>query len=65
MVVYKCDVCDKEIETNENQYRINIGVVNKLYYKIASGIERDLCEKCYDKIMCILRDTDDNDNKEE
>lgn len=67
MIVYKCDACGKEIETdiNVNIYRMSIGVVNILYDKVTSGIERDLCGKCYDKIIYILRGTDKNDNKEE
>lgn len=64
MITYKCDACGKLIETNENRYKIVIGVVNRRYNKVTDGIERDLCGKCYDKIIYILRSTDENDNKE-
>lgn len=66
MLVHKCDACGKVIEDDEeNRYKMCIGIVNRRYNKVTDGIERDLCEKCYDRIMCILRNTDENDNKEE
>ncbi|MBO7451205.1 MAG: hypothetical protein J6U54_12655 [Clostridiales bacterium] len=66
MVVYKCDACGKELETNEKLlYRMNIGIVNKLHNTVPSVIERDLCGECYDKIIYILKGTDENNNNKE
>ena len=64
MMVCKCDACGKIIETNETLYKVTIGSVNRRYNKVTDGIDRDLCGKCYDKIIYILRGTDKNDNKE-
>lgn len=62
MLVHKCDACGKVIETNENRYKMVIGIVNRRYNKVTDGIERDLCRKCYDN---ILKGVDKNNNKEE
>lgn len=56
MIIYACDSCGKEIPTNENRYRIRMGLVNALYNEtIGYKMERDLCGKCYDKIVSMFK----------
>lgn len=65
MMVYKCDACGKELETNEKLlYRMSIGIVNKLHNTVPSVIKQDICGECYDKIIYMLRGTDENDKED-
>lgn len=66
MIVYMCDSCGKEIPINENRYRIQMGLVSALYDdRFNYKMEKDLCGKCYDKIVSMFKDANDTDNKED
>ena len=64
MKVIKCDLCGKDIPDVASLFCLSFRKVNRLYNNQDIIIDKDLCGNCYDKIIGIFKDKDENESRE-
>lgn len=55
MIIYKCDICQSEVQDRNNMIRLHAWDNNKKATKLGDKTKKkhDICLKCYNKIFGV------------